>query len=364
MYFYIIDQLLHRQVFYLIITALYLLLFPLFLFLTIFWGSYLSRQLYLLGRYYKSIVSLVNSYAGGRAYGNEELQRNINKTEYYKTMWYKTCVLMVICVCENASGSYLIFSLIIGPSPLPAVNTTINCSQFHYGRMNYMLALDAPCFIIPVGILNSLVIYLTTKYAFYNKNSWKLYYQAAAVTLKVAFVSILALIPSIYTFIISQVALSVFLFLETFGYIVFSKRLVVLFRSRNLDLKYEKGNFRNFKQAEQSVKEFKFFSRISHISGCMIQVTVLCSGLDRIIRKTFGNPCHSWSFVTLATTQRITDGLYYPITLSVLVCGVVFLFPYTLITVKYLKKMYKTRNGKVYILDKNLLTRPLLHGQF
>ena len=172
MYFYIIEQLLHLQVFYLIITALYLLLFPYLLFLTIFWGSYLSRQLYLLGRYYRSTVSLVNSYAAGRGYGNEEeLHYNINKIEYYKTMWYKTCVLMVVCVgvCENVCGSYLINSLIISPSPFPAVNATINCTQIHYGRMNYMLALDAPCYILPVGIINGLIIY-STKYAFYNKN--------------------------------------------------------------------------------------------------------------------------------------------------------------------------------------------------
>ena len=252
MYFYIIEQLLHGQVFYLATTALYLLLFPLFLFLTIFWGSYLSRQLYQLGKYYRSTVSLVNSYACGRGYGNEEeLQCNINKMEYYNTMWYKTCVLMVVCLSENVSGSYLIVCLIIGPSPLPAVNTTMNCTQIHYGRINYMLALDAPCYILPVGIINGLIIYLCTKYAFYNKNYRKLYYQAAVVTFKIAFVSILALVPSTYTFITSQVALSVFLFLESLCYVIFSKKLVVLFRSRNLDLKYEKSTFSNFKQAEQ-----------------------------------------------------------------------------------------------------------------
>ena len=105
------------------------------------------------------------------------------------------------------------------------------------------------------------------------------------------------------------------------------------------------------------MRDFKFYTRINHVSGCIIQVTVLLSGIDRILRKTLGNACYP---ATLVTTQRITDILYYPITLSVVVCGLVFLFPYTLVTIKYLKKMYRTRNGQVYILDKNLLTKPLL----
>ena len=355
---YIIDQLILQNPIFLAVLVVFALLSVDFLFVSCFWTLYLTHQLFKQGKYYKSTMKLVKGF---EFVNEEEFRSNARKAEYHKTMWYKTLFLLMVCVCEIVSGLYIIVSLVMGSytMPIPAVNGTnnsINCSiTSSEVRMNYMVAIDSPSFLVPIGLVNGLLIYLNISYSFYGKSYRKLVYKALSVSLKVSIISILALIPSNYTIVASQGLLFVFLFHETLCYFLLSRKLVKLLRARNLDLRYESASMDRYKKAEQSVNSFVYYTRINQLCGVLIQLSVLFIGTNRIIQLILGDPCLS-SPATIRSTYEVTEILYYPSVLFLLASSFVFLIPYTLVTIKYTYILCKKRYEPVY----KPLMRPLI----
>ena len=354
---YFIDQLKKGNPFFSVTLIAFVLLTADLLLLTCFWSFYVLHNLFKQGRYYKSTMYLVRSF---RYVDEEEYQNNARKAEYHTTMWYKNIFLLALCICENAAGVCIIVSLVMGSySTPPAVygNSSSNSCSYTLGeeRMNFMIALDSLCLLVPIGIVNGLLVYLSVRNAFYGKSYRRLVHRAVCVPLKVSAVSILALIPNTITVIASEVLLSACLAHETVYYFILSRELAQLLRARNLDLKHETETADRYKQAEQAVDSFVLFTKLNQLGGVLIQLSVLLNSANRVTQVILETGCLTTP-ATIRNAYRVTEILYYPTVLSLFASSILFLAPYTLVTLRYTQMLCKKRRQPVY----KPLMRPLI----
>ena len=325
--------------------------------LTCYWMPILIME---IRKLYKSMKKQTDDPYEYYFNGNQQLIRSGYTAEYYRTQLIKVIYLLVICISEELSGIYLIVKAFIEvdiyiqqrDNSILHQNGSIICKYVSAEKyINFLLALEAPSYLVPLGLINSLIIYLTIKNAFFNRSYIKLIWHAVRALAEILIVSTLTLIPSTTT--ISQVVLEITLMIELCFYIISSRKLARLITSRIQDLQFE--NSIVYKKARKQLGTYKLYSKIYLLCGITFQMGIFLTAVQRILDLTLVNPCILDSTYNIqiaipatahAAVEQVTRILFYPIQILYMISFLLFMVPYSIFTIKHGRTIIKNWKRK------------------